>query len=43
MISKAQGFLGSCEEYLNFTITSLKELDITDKKMEKIFNLIKNK
>ena len=42
-ISKARGFLGTCEEYLNFTITSLKELDITDKKMEKIFNLIKNK
>ena len=40
-ISKAEGFLGSCEEYLNFTIASLKELKITDKKMEKIFNLIK--
>ncbi len=40
-ISKARGFLGSCEEYLNFTIASLNELKITDKKMEKIFKLIK--
>ena len=41
LISKAHGFLGTCEEYLNYTIDSLKELNIEDKQMIKIHNLIK--
>ena len=41
LISKAHGFLGTCEEYLNYTIDSLKELNIEDKQMIKIYNLIK--
>ena len=41
IISKAHGFLGSCEEYLNNTLESLSELKITDKEMKKISFLIK--
>ena len=41
IISKAHGFFGSCEEYLNYTITSLSELKIKDKKMNIIQNLIR--
>ena len=41
LISNANGFLGTCEEYLNFTLASLKELNIKDKQMNKIYNLIK--
>ena len=43
LISNAHGFLGSCEEYLNYTISSLTELNIVDKKMNDIYNLIKYK
>ena len=41
IISKAYGFLGSCEEYLNNTLESLSELNITDKEMNKISYFIK--
>ena len=41
IISKAHGFLGRCEEYLNNTLESLSELKITDKEMKKISFLIK--
>ena len=41
IISKAHGFLGSCEEYLNNTLVSLLELNITDKEMKKISYFIK--
>ncbi len=40
LISKAKGFLGTCEEYLNYTLSSLKELNINDKKMSEIYKLI---
>ena len=40
-IHKAHGFLGSCNEYFNFTIESLNELKIKDLKMQKIHKLIK--
>ena len=40
-IYHAHGFLGSCQEYLNFTISSLEELGIKDIKMKKISSLIK--
>ena len=43
LISKAHGFLGSCEEYLNYTVSSLTELNIIDKRMNDIYNLIKHK
>ena len=43
LISKAHGFLGSCEEYLNYTVSSLTELNIIDKRMNDIYNVIKNK
>jgi len=44
LISKAHGFLGSCEEYLNNTLESLSELNITDKEMNSIsYFLKKNK
>ncbi len=43
LISKAHGFLGTCEEYLDYTISSLNELNIVDKKMNDIYNLIKYK
>ena len=39
-IDNASGFLGSCKEYLNYTIASLNELKIKDKKMEMIYNII---
>ena len=36
MISKANGFLGSCKEYFEYTLKSLEELNITDKEMRAI-------
>ena len=44
LISKAHGFLGSCEEYLNNTLESLSELNITDNEINSIsYFLKKNK
>jgi|TARA_B110000977_G_scaffold29366_1_gene38193 cation transport protein ChaC len=44
LISKAHGFLGSCEEYLNNTLESLSELNIIDNEMNSIsYFLKKNK
>ena len=42
MISKANGFLGSCKEYFDFTLKSLEELNITDKEMRAISLHLKN-
>ena len=42
-ISKASGFLGSCKEYLNFTVISLNELKIKDKNMEEIYKIVNKK
>ena len=41
LISKAHGFLGSCEEYLNNTLESLSELNIIDKEMNSISYFLK--
>jgi len=44
LISKAHGFLGSCEEYFNNTLESLSELNIIDNEMNSIsYFLKKNK
>ena len=42
MISKANGFLGSCKEYFEYTLKSLEELNITDKEMRAISLHLKN-
>ena len=42
MISKANGFLGSCKEYFDYTLKSLEELNITDKEMRAISLHLKN-
>ena len=42
MISKANGFLGSCREYFEYTLESLEELDIIDKEMRAIALHLKN-
>ena len=36
MISEANGFLGSCREYFEYTLESLEELNIIDKEMRAI-------
>ena len=36
MIFKAQGFLGTCQEYFNNTLDSLEELAIKDLEMRAI-------
>jgi len=36
MISKANGFLGTCREYFEYTLESLEELNIADKQMKAI-------
>ena len=42
MISKANGFLGSCKEYFEYTLESLEELNIIDKEMRAISIHLKN-
>ena len=42
MISKANGFLGTCKEYFEYTLESLEELDIIDKEMRAISLHLKN-
>ena len=42
MISKANGFLGTCKEYFEYTLESLEELNIVDKQMRAISLHLKN-
>ena len=42
MISEANGFLGSCREYFEYTLESLQELNIIDKEMRAIALHLKN-
>ena len=42
MISKANGFLGTCKEYFEYTLESLEELDIIDREMRAISLHLKN-
>ena len=42
MIFKAQGFLGTCQEYFDNTLESLEELAIEDLEMRAISSHLKN-